>query len=110
MVMETEGRDNLTLKAEASGYTFESRRARHLCTELGTQKLAVFPPEAATSVRSSTLIDPMMRTPRRCQNQSANKHLRFRPERAAVALACKANARKEISQRCCPLRLGRNSR
>ena len=29
MGMEMEGRDNLTLNAEASGYTFESRRARH---------------------------------------------------------------------------------
>jgi hypothetical protein len=35
---------------------------RHLGTELGTPKLAVFAPGAAKSVRSSTLFEPMMRT------------------------------------------------
>jgi hypothetical protein len=33
---------------------------RHFGTELGTPKLAVFALEAATSVRSSSLFDPMM--------------------------------------------------
>ena len=41
---------------------FESRTARHFGTKLGTPKPAVFPLETATSVRSSTLLDPMMRT------------------------------------------------
>jgi len=38
---------------------FESPRARHFGTELGTPKPAVFALEAATSVRNSTLFDPM---------------------------------------------------
>jgi hypothetical protein len=37
-------------------------RARHFGTELGTPKPADFALETATSVRSSTLFDPMMRT------------------------------------------------
>jgi hypothetical protein len=35
---------------------------RHFGTELGTPKPAVFALEAATSVRSSSLFDPMMRS------------------------------------------------
>src|SRR5712664_2727675 len=44
------------------GQEFESLRARHFGTELGTPKAAVFALEAATSVRSSSLFDPMMRS------------------------------------------------
>src|SRR5437667_2081580 len=47
---------------ESEWRTFESFRARHFGTELGTPKPAVFAPEAATSVRSSSLFDPMMRS------------------------------------------------
>jgi hypothetical protein len=36
--------------------------ARHFGTKLGTPKPAVFALEAATSVRSSSLFEPMMRT------------------------------------------------
>jgi hypothetical protein len=36
--------------------------ARHFGTKLGTPKPAVFAVEAATSVRSSSLLEPMMRT------------------------------------------------
>jgi hypothetical protein len=46
----------------SEGKGFESPRARHFGTELGTPKGAVFALEAATSVRSSSLFDPMMRT------------------------------------------------
>ena len=46
---------------ESEGRTFESFRARHFGTELGTPKPTVFAPDAATSVRSSPLFDPMMR-------------------------------------------------
>jgi hypothetical protein len=46
---------------ESRGQEFESLRARHFGTELGTPKPAVFALEAATSVRNSTLLDPMMR-------------------------------------------------
>src|SRR5262245_57888181 len=42
----------------SGGQEFESLRA----TELGTPKPAVFALDAATSVRSSTLFEPMMRT------------------------------------------------
>jgi hypothetical protein len=35
---------------------------RHFGTELGTPKPAVFALEAATSVRSNSLFDPMMRS------------------------------------------------
>jgi hypothetical protein len=35
---------------------------RHFGTRLGTAKPAVFALDAATSVRSSTLLEPMMRT------------------------------------------------
>jgi hypothetical protein len=48
--------------SEGRGGEFESRRARHFGTKLGTPKLAVFALEAATSVRRSTLLEPMMRT------------------------------------------------
>src|SRR5437762_1302218 len=41
---------------------FESPRARHFGTELGTPNPAVFALSAATSVRRSTLFDPMMRS------------------------------------------------
>src|SRR5262249_7501437 len=47
---------------ESGGRRFESFRARHFGTKLGTQKPAAFTLEAATSVRGSTLFDPMMRT------------------------------------------------
>src|ERR1700736_5561890 len=46
---------------ESEGREFESLRARHFGTELGTPKPAVFALEAATSVRSSSLFDAMMR-------------------------------------------------
>jgi hypothetical protein len=36
--------------------------ARHFGTELGAPKPAIFALEAATSVRKSTLFDPMMRS------------------------------------------------
>jgi hypothetical protein len=41
---------------------FESPVARHFGTEMGTPKPADFALEAATSVRNSTLFDPMMRS------------------------------------------------
>jgi hypothetical protein len=41
---------------ESGGRTFESFRARHFGTELGTPNRPAL--EAATSVRSSTLFDP----------------------------------------------------
>src|SRR5215831_9889581 len=47
---------------ESGGQEFESLRARHFGTKLGTPKPTVFALETATSVRSSTLFDPMMRT------------------------------------------------
>ena len=47
---------------ESGGQEFESLRARHLGTKLGAPKPAVFALEAATSVRSSSLLEPMMRT------------------------------------------------
>jgi hypothetical protein len=47
---------------ESGGQEFESLRARHFGTELGTPKPAVFALEAATSVRRSMLFDPMMRS------------------------------------------------
>jgi hypothetical protein len=48
--------------SEGRGHKFESCRARHFGTKLGTPKPAVFALEAATSVRSSTLFDPMICT------------------------------------------------
>src|SRR5215468_4894798 len=42
---------------ESGGQEFESLRARHCGTKLDTPKAAVFAPEAATSVRSSTLFE-----------------------------------------------------
>jgi len=42
--------------SEGKGHTFESFRARHFGTELGTPNRPAL--EAATSVRSSTLFDP----------------------------------------------------
>jgi hypothetical protein len=48
--------------SEGKGHTFESCRVRHFGTELGTPKPAVFALEAATSVRSNSLFDPMMRS------------------------------------------------
>src|SRR3954466_8399776 len=50
------------LDYESRGQEFESLRARHFGTKVGTPKPAVFAPNAATSVRSSSLFDPMMRT------------------------------------------------
>src|SRR6266568_5330634 len=47
---------------ESGGRGFESLRARHFGTELGTPNIADFALEAATSVRRSTLFEPMMRT------------------------------------------------
>src|SRR6266540_664512 len=47
---------------ESGGQEFESLRARHFGTKLGTPKPADFAPDAVTSVRRSTLFDPMMRT------------------------------------------------
>ncbi len=44
--------------AAAASNKFESCRARHLGTKLGTPKPAAFALDAATSVRSSTLLDP----------------------------------------------------
>jgi hypothetical protein len=44
------------------GQEFESFQARHFGTKLGTPKPAVFALEAATSVRSNSLFDPMMRS------------------------------------------------
>ena len=49
------------LDYESRGQEFESLRARHFGTELGTPKPAVFALEAATSVRSNSLFEPMMR-------------------------------------------------
>src|SRR6185312_13510642 len=49
------------LPSEGKGHTFESCRARHFGTKLGTPKPAVFALSAATSVRRSALFDPMMR-------------------------------------------------
>jgi hypothetical protein len=46
---------------DSEGREFESLRARHFGTELGTPKPAVFTLDTATSVRRSTLFDPMMR-------------------------------------------------
>jgi hypothetical protein len=43
------------LPSEGKGHTFESCRARHFGTELGTPKPAVFALSAATSVRRSAL-------------------------------------------------------
>ena len=51
-----------TFRHESGGQEFESLRARHFGTELGTPKLAVFALDPTTSVRSSALFDPMMRT------------------------------------------------
>src|SRR6266849_2659273 len=48
------------LDYESRGQEFESLRARHFGTKLGTPKPAVFALSAATSVRRSTLFDPMM--------------------------------------------------
>jgi hypothetical protein len=50
------------LPSEGKGHTFESCRVRHFGTKLGTPKPAVFALEAATSVRSSSLFEPMMRS------------------------------------------------
>jgi hypothetical protein len=50
------------LDYESRGQEFESLRARHFGTKLGTPKPAVFAPGAATSVRKNTLLAPMMRT------------------------------------------------
>src|SRR5262245_50608458 len=47
---------------ESGGRRFESFRARHFGTKLGTLKPAFFALDAATSVRRSALFDPMMRT------------------------------------------------
>src|SRR5258707_3410455 len=47
---------------KAKGHRFESCRVRHFGTELGTPKPAVFALSAATSVRRSTLFDPVMRS------------------------------------------------
>jgi len=47
---------------ESGGQEFESLRARHFGTELGTPKPAGFALEAATRVRNSSLFDPMMRS------------------------------------------------
>src|SRR6266700_8144402 len=47
---------------ESGGQEFESLRARHFGTKLSTPKAAVFALEAATSVRSNTLFEPMMRS------------------------------------------------
>src|SRR5262245_15358729 len=47
----------LTSDYESGGQEFESLRARHCGTKLDTPKAAVFAPEAATSVRSSTLFE-----------------------------------------------------
>src|SRR5262245_10114772 len=58
----TPPQENLSSPYESGGQEFESLRARHFGTKLGTQKPAVFALEAATRVRSSTLFDPMMRT------------------------------------------------
>jgi len=41
---------------------FESFRARHFGTELGTPKPAAFALDVATSVRSNTLFDPILRS------------------------------------------------
>ena len=49
------------LPSEGKGQGFESLRARHFGTGLGTLKPAVFAPEAATSVRSSSLFEPNCR-------------------------------------------------
>src|SRR5262249_7683388 len=49
------------LPSEGRGHRFESCRARHFGTKLGTPKPAVFTLDAATSVRRSALFDPMMR-------------------------------------------------
>jgi Arm DNA-binding domain len=58
----TPGVDISPLDYESRGQEFESLRARHFGTELGTPKPAVFALDAATSVRRSTLFDPMMRS------------------------------------------------
>src|SRR5258708_20971241 len=47
---------------ESGGQEFESLRARHFGTKLGTPKPADFALEAATSVRRSSLFEPIMRT------------------------------------------------
>jgi hypothetical protein len=47
---------------ESGGQEFESLRARHFGIKLGTPKPAVFALDAATSVRSNTLLKPVMRT------------------------------------------------
>jgi hypothetical protein len=46
------------------GRGFESRRARHFGTKLRTSKPAIFALAVATSVRSTTLLEPMRRTSR----------------------------------------------
>ena len=48
--------------SEGEGHRFESCRVRHFGTELGPPNTADFALEAATSVRRSTLFEPMMRT------------------------------------------------
>src|SRR5215471_15926911 len=47
---------------ESGGRGFESLRARHFGTKLGTPNIADFALDAATSVRKSTLLAPVMRT------------------------------------------------
>src|SRR5207248_924603 len=47
---------------DSEGREFESLRARHFGTKLGTAKPAVFALVTATNVRRSTLFDPMIRT------------------------------------------------
>src|SRR3954453_21065295 len=47
---------------ESGGQEFESLRARHFGTKLGTPNIADFALDAATSVRRSRLFEPMMRT------------------------------------------------
>jgi hypothetical protein len=84
------------LPSEGKGHTFESCRVRHFGTKLGTPKPAVFALAAATSVRSSTLFDPMMRTSfaststRGCRvvkEQTTVLHAQHLAERGFITLA-----------------------
>jgi hypothetical protein len=60
---------------ESGGRGFESLRARHFGTKLGTQKPAVLALEAATSVRSSTPTELAAGCQKNCQQAGGNEEI-----------------------------------
>lgn len=74
-----------------SEFSFLFRFTRHLSPLLGTPIAADFPPVAATSVRSSSVFDPMMRSrhprPRHAAPARADDPA-YSPFAATDALAC----------------------